>query len=189
MSEKFEIVPAGQGATAWLIGLTAFLGIAQLVVLGLMLIGNHAKEILPLCITLLVLFAVLLLLLYTVRSSKRTLFELDREYLRVRGDIFGGRFPLATLEAAKARLIDIDREPEYKPRIKVCGSSVPGYQSGRFKLKNKEKAWIYLTDLKKVVYVPTRKGYAVMMSAQHPERMVDAFHRLASHHASAPGGG
>jgi hypothetical protein len=112
----------------------------------MVLMGDLSKEALPASITFLVLFAVLVLLFFTIRSSRRTTFELDREYLRVRGDIFGGRYEMAALKVADAKLIDLNREPEYKPRIKVCGSSLPGYQSGWFNLKDKEKAWIYLTD-------------------------------------------
>jgi phosphosulfolactate phosphohydrolase-like enzyme len=35
---------------------------------------------------------------------------------------------------------------------------------GWFKLKNKEKALVFVTDKSHIVYVPTTKGYSVMMS-------------------------
>jgi hypothetical protein len=173
MSESFEIVPAGQKAFLWLFG-----SLVLLVLICSMVILIHLRETAALAVTIPVLLFGVLFLGYLLRASHCTTFDLSREWIKVRGDILGRTFRAELLEAQKAKLIDLNKEPGYRPRWKICGTSVPGYQSGRFKLKNGESAWVYLTDESRVVYIPTKKNYAVMMSVTHPERMLEELNRI-----------
>lgn len=40
-------------------------------------------------------------------------------------------------------------------------------------MKNGEKALLFLTDRTKVVYLPTNKDYALILSAKRPEEMLN----------------
>lgn len=175
MHQTFEIIPADRRTVLCILLILAALAIGFLGVGGMLL---RESEIAPLVFVFLGVSAGAAVVLYTLRSSRRTTFDLDRERLKVRGDLFGRTVLTELLETERARIIDLEKEPDYKPKWKVCGSSVPGYQTGRFKLKNGEAAWIYLTDTRKVVYVPTQKGYALLMSASKPEKMVEALRRI-----------
>ena len=46
------------------------------------------------------------------------------------------------------------------------GTGLPGYQAGWFRLRNGDRALVYLTDRSKAVYVQTTDGYGVMLSPQ-----------------------
>jgi hypothetical protein len=54
------------------------------------------------------------------------------------------------------------------------GTGIPGFAAGWFRLANGDKALIYLTDRHRVAYVPTREGYAILLSVAEPERFVRA---------------
>jgi hypothetical protein len=54
------------------------------------------------------------------------------------------------------------------------GTGLPGYRSGWFRLRNGEKALLYLTDTSRAVYVPTTAGYGVLLSPQNPDEFVAA---------------
>jgi hypothetical protein len=181
MAETFEIAPASQTAFTWLLVPNAFLVILFVSFFVFML---TTQEVAPLMLGGLVVFLATLLMVYTLRSSRHTTFELSREHLRIRGNVFGRTIPINLLVIAKARLIDLDKEPDYKPSGGSCAASVPGYQTGLFKLRNGLRVVMFVTEREKVVYIPTKKNYAVMMSPKHPERMLEALRGLAGQHGN-----
>lgn len=144
MTETFRIVPAS----------SAVLLVPAAV--GLLLIGLTA------------LFG------YTVYSSRNARFTVSEEGLRIQGDLYGRAIPLSELRTGEARALDLDREPQLRPKRRTNGVGLPGYLSGWFRLQNREKALLFVTDRKKVVYIPTTEGYAVLLSVPEPERFLAA---------------
>lgn len=120
-----------------------------------------------------------LVLLGAWSGSQRARFEISSEGLRLRGDIYGRLIPLADIRGGAARVLDIAAAPEYRPRSRSVGTALPGYQGGWFWLRNGEKALLFVTDWSHVVYVPTRNGYAVLLSPTRPQALVDAIRTLA----------
>jgi hypothetical protein len=55
---------------------------------------------------------------------------------------------------------------------------MPGYQAGWFSLVNKEKALLFVTDTSSIVYLPTNKGYSVMLSVTEPQEFINAAKEL-----------
>jgi hypothetical protein len=54
------------------------------------------------------------------------------------------------------------------------GTGLPGYRAGWFRLRNGEKALLYLTDANRAVYIPTTAGYGVLFSPVDPEAFLAA---------------
>ena len=54
-----------------------------------------------------------------------------------------------------------------------------GYRAGWFRLRNGEKALVYVTDPSRVVYIPTTEGYAVMVSPHEPDAFLAAVRSVA----------
>jgi hypothetical protein len=44
--------------------------------------------------------------------------------------------------------------------------------AGWFRLRNGKNALLYVTDRRRTVYVPTTKGYSVLLTPQEPERFL-----------------
>jgi hypothetical protein len=59
------------------------------------------------------------------------------------------------------------------------GTAFPSYRAGWFRLRNGEKALLYLTDSRRAVYVPTTRGYSLLFSPQQPERFVERLRAVA----------
>jgi hypothetical protein len=59
------------------------------------------------------------------------------------------------------------------------GTGLPGYRAGWFRLRNGEKALVSLTDTHHVVYVPTSRGFALLLSPAEPDRVLAAVRRVA----------
>ena len=118
--------------------------------------------------------SVLLLLLlgflvFTGYSARNAKFEVSEQGLRLRGGIYGRFIPKENLVDEEVKIINLNLQKEYKPKLRTNGIGLPGYSEGWFKLKNNEKALLFVTDYSKVVYIPTDKGYSVLLSVSNPE--------------------
>lgn len=149
MRQEFPMVPAANGPVWFAIGFGVFM---------LALVG---------------LFG------YLAYSSRNVRFGISPEGLRIAGDLYGRTIPLAALEVDRARIVDLSRERELQATLRTNGTALPGYSAGWFRLRNKEKALLFITDPTRVVYLPTRKGYSVLMSTPEPEGLLEALRRQA----------
>lgn len=123
------------------------------------------------------IFCVIMLMLnvlfgYIAYSVGHVQFQLSDQYLTITGDIYGTKLSKNTLKIDQVKLINLDIDKPYQPKWRTNGVGLPGYLSGWFRLRNKEKALLFVTDTKKVVYLPTNKGYSIMMSMKEPEEFI-----------------
>lgn len=142
MRYVFPMIPAGAGSLWFLAGISAFL------------------------LTLVALFG------YVAWSSRRTEFALTPNGLRLRGDVYVRFVPAGMLVSREARAVDLRIERELYPVRRRLGTGLPGFAAGWFRLRNGEKALVYVTDRARVVYLPTRAGYSLLLSVAQPEEFV-----------------
>jgi hypothetical protein len=128
----------------------------------------------------LVLFAAAASLLVTALGSRRARYELSPAGISLRGDLYGRRLiPASDLRGGAARIVDLDREPELSPQWRTMGTGLPGYKAGWFRLRNGEKALVSLTNLQHAVYLPTTRGFVLLLSPAQPDRFLAAVRRAA----------
>lgn len=125
-------------------------------------------------VPLLVLAPLAVLFLWIWYSSRYVRFEVSPDGLKVSGDVYGRTIPVSELVSEQARVIDLGVDKDHQPSWRTNGIGLPGYKSGWFKLKNGEKALLFVTKQKNVVYVPTTSGYSVLLSVKQPEAFVAA---------------
>ncbi|HEX6643517.1 MAG TPA: PH domain-containing protein [Gemmatimonadales bacterium] len=131
--------------------------------------------LLPLGLVLLTVLAILLSSLYSSRGAR---FDVSPDGLRLRGDLYGRTIPAMSLRAGEARRVNLEAEAELRPKWRTLGTGLPGYQAGWFRLRDGQKALVYLTDRSRAVYVPTTEGYGLLLSPEHPDRFLAAVQRL-----------
>jgi hypothetical protein len=133
--------------------------------------------LLPVALVLLLVVSVLALSVWGSRGAR---FELSAGGLQLRGDLYGRFIPAASLRTDVARRVDLDAQPDLRPRWRTMGTGLPGYQSGWFRLANGESALLYLTDRRKAVHVPTTLGYSLLISPDDPDAFVSVLRTLGS---------
>jgi hypothetical protein len=111
---------------------------------------------------------------YLAWSTRHVRYEVSSEGLRIRGDVFGRAIPLPHLDLAGARPIDLAVEPNLAPVGRTMGTGLPGYAAGWFRLRGGGKALAFLTDHRRVLYLPTNRGYGVLLSVAEPQRLLAA---------------
>jgi hypothetical protein len=148
MSETFRMTPANGGPLG-------FMGIADLIIFGL-----------------------LILFFYIGYSARNTNFIVSPEGLRIKGTLYGRFIPRDQIQLPLVKPLDLNNLTEYRPSWRTNGIGLPGYGAGWFKLKNGEKALLFLTDKSRVVYIPTTKEYSLLVSVSDPVKFVES---LKSH--------
>jgi len=118
--------------------------------------------------------AVAALLGYIAYSTRGVTFELSDEGLRIRGDMFGRPIPKSSLKVEDAQILDLKKDPAHRPWLRTFGVGLPGYGSGWFRLKDRGKGLLFLTDASRAVYLPTTDGYALLISPADPEGFLAA---------------
>jgi hypothetical protein len=116
---------------------------------------------------------VVLLVVAAARGGRHSSFEVSEAGLRLRGDIYGRLVPASAIRGGDIRIVNLSADNSVAPRSRMAGTAIPGYQAGWYRLRNGEKALLYLTEGHQAVYVPTSSGYSLLLSPQDPERFVE----------------
>jgi hypothetical protein len=148
MEKVFGIFPASSGTYTFVWVLSVVIGLILVGVMGLFVsIG------------------------YQARHASATVNDLG---LRIGPGIYGRFIPRDDIDKDGVRVVNLNLETDYQPKWRTNGAGLPGYAAGWFKLRNKEKALVFLTNRSRVVYIPTKKNYAVLFSARDAEELAGA---------------
>jgi hypothetical protein len=147
MERVFGIYPAPSGAFT-------FLWVFSLVI-GLILIG------------------IIVLFISIGYQARHATFTVNDQGLRIGPGLYGRFIPRDDIAKEGVKVVNLNIQTEYQPKWRTNGASLPGYADGWFKLKNKEKALVFITDRSRVVYIPTHKKYAVLLSVREAEEFAD----------------
>ena len=120
------------------------------------------------------LVAGLVLVIATATAVGRGSVEVSPDNMRIKAPLYGRTIRLTSLIPEQARVINLSKDTELRPKRRTNGVGLPNYAVGWFKLQNGEKALLLVTDKKKVLYLPTRDGYSILLSAAEPERLLDS---------------
>jgi hypothetical protein len=100
--------------------------------------------------------------------------EVSAAGIRIEAIIIRKKIAMSDLQISNARIVDIDQEPSLRPWIKLYGVGLPTNRQGWFVLKNRRKALLMLKRFHRVVYIPTDRGYALLLSPAQPEEFLNA---------------
>lgn len=121
------------------------------------------------CLLMLALLGLLLYLAYAARHAR---VAVTADHLQLDAAFYGRTLPLSALRLDEAAVVDLATAPAYAPALRTNGIGLPGYRAGWFKLRNGQKALTFVTNPGAVLYLPTTQGYALLLSAATPERLL-----------------
>jgi len=116
---------------------------------------------------------------YFAVASRTARFELSAQGLAIHSAPYGRTLPASALLPEQATLVDLRSDRELQPTLRTNGIGLPGYAAGWFRLRKGEKALLFVTDPSRVVYLPTREGYSVLLSVAEPERFIEALRTVS----------
>ena len=121
----------------------------------------------------LILALVLIAFAFTAYASRHSKVSIMGDRIKISGDFWGREIPLQQLDIAGARIVNAGKGESLSLKRRTFGTGIPGYSSGWFRLRNGEKALVYLTRRHDVVYIPTSEGYSLLLSIESPQRFID----------------
>ena len=172
-SQEFEVPPPGKFALMFLL---VFGVIMPLIVLSTVTLTAHDSKVMLLTAPLALIFP---LVAGGIGWSifRRKIRLVDKSLLT---GIFGWRrVPMSELDLGNAAIVDLNRHPELHPTFKLAGTSMPGYRSGWFRLRDKRTAYLILTEWDRVLVVPRLDGKVFLLSPLRPEALLEAMRRAA----------
>ncbi len=184
-----QLQPASRRSRIWIQSLTVVLPMAiGSTAIGFVLSGLEPGS-LDLRLAAVLIAAVLLVGGMSVlfdRVMRRHYIELSADALTVVTSFYSRRVPLAQLDLGHARVVDLRERTEFKPMLKTNGMAVPGFHSGWFRLRNWNSALIATSDNPRVLWLPTRLSYGLLLQPQQPEALLDRLRSMTaangSHH-------
>ena len=114
-----------------------------------------------------------------VRRSVR----LEDGELKISAGMHAHRVAIGAIDLAGARIVDLAEHKALRPIFKSFGTSLPGYYAGHFRLRDRSKAFVLVTDRTRVLVLPERSGRKLLLSLRHPQALLDA---LSAQAGSAP---
>jgi hypothetical protein len=125
-------------------------------------------------------FAAMLVVPFLLWRIGHRSVRLDDKGLRIRTLPWPRTLALAQIDLQQAKIVQLDARSELWPSVKIAGSRMPGYRSGRFRLRDGRHASVIVSDLQRVLYLPLRDGKVVLLSVERGEALLDAMRRRAS---------
>jgi hypothetical protein len=113
-------------------------------------------------------------------GMRRHRLTLDAGGLEVATSFYRRRLALAELQIDQARVIDLDERTELKPMVKTNGTSLPGFHSGWFRLRNMRKALVATVGGKRVLHLPTTRGFDLLLQPRRPQALLERLQELAA---------
>ena len=171
-TRNFAVTPPPSYALVFMVGLG---GLLPLSILGGMLwFRRMDNEGLIRFLPALVIVALVLAL--SLIAMKRRSVALVGSVLDVRAALFRERTPVADIDLARARLVDLAERMDLRPVIKTLGMSLPGFHAGRFRLRGKlVRAFCLITDRHRVLWLPLHNGKdQLLLSVERPQDLLDA---------------
>jgi len=125
----------------------------------------------------LILVGALFMMGWLAWSMQHARFTVSKEGLHLQGDLYGRLIPLKSFKLDEVVVTNLNTDKDYQPTRRTMGTGLPGYAAGWFKLRNGEKALLFVTDRTHVARIPTTEGYSVMLSVADPSALIAELRR------------
>lgn len=175
LDPRLQLQPAPRRARAWLAALT--IGLPLALVGGSLLLQQPQESATVLAYAVTV---VVLVFLIFDRAMHRHRIALDGEVLEVVTTFYRRRLAVADLRLDQARVIDLAERTEFKPLLKTNGISLPGFDSGTFRLRNRSRAFVAIAGGPRVLWLPATCGYDLLLQPRQPQALLQHLRELAA---------
>jgi len=139
--------------------------------------GTGFIPILMIGLMLVIIIPLIILTFGIISSIKNTTLTLTEKELIIKSAFYGRKIPLENIMVDGIRGINLDENTDYNLSLRTNGTALPQFKSGWFRLKNREKALVFITDKNNVVLIPT-KDYLLLFSMNNIDEFINKIKTL-----------
>jgi hypothetical protein len=142
---------------------------------------KEGTGIVPIIVVVLMLVIIIPLIILTIgimSSIKNTTLTLTEKELIIKSAFYGRKIPLENIIIDGIKEISLDEDTEYNLSFRTNGTALPQFKSGWFRLKDREKALVFITDKNSVVLIPT-KDYLLLFSMDNIDEFINKIKQIA----------
>ena len=132
------------------------------------------KSMWVLAAIIVVLIGLIALMAYMVHAGRSATFTIADGALTIRGGMYGRTIPLEMIDRDGTEIVSIEKGSPLEPTHRTNGLGLPGFQLGKFRLRNGAKALVYLTRREGVVHIPLSDGTTLLLTPTNPEAFLTA---------------
>ena len=115
-------------------------------------------------------------------------YTLTPEALTIHDRFYPVTLPAASVDVYQIRIVDLDRDSEWRPTQRTNGFANSHYQSGWFRVANGQKLRLYRSGGQRLVLLPPRSdGASVLYQAEDPDGFASAVRAAWTGQAQALG--
>jgi hypothetical protein len=107
-----------------------------------------------------------------ISASKNTSISISGNEIIINSFIYGRKIPIENVLLDGIQKINLKDNKEFDISIKTNGVNVPNFSSGWMRLKNKEKALVFITDKENVLMIPT-KDFKILFSMKKTDEFMN----------------
>ena len=116
-------------------------------------------------------------LLASALAPRNTRVVVSPAGLSIRGE-YSLHVDRTDLDLDSARPVDLTQPGPHELRVRALGTGMPGYSAGWFRTGGNAKAFVVVTDRRRVAYLPTRSGYSLLISVADPAEFIAQVRRI-----------
>ncbi len=168
MSREFTVVPLDMRPIFAILALSM-----GMVFVGIAVAARDSPSVWWALLAALPVMAVVLL------SVRRQRVTLDGDLLRIAAGLHSTKVHAGDLDLEKAQVAHLADTPGLRPMWKTFGTATLGYRGGRFRLRDRRRAFVLLTTRHQVLSLPERGGRVLLLSLERPQTLLDALGDVA----------
>jgi hypothetical protein len=111
------------------------------------------------------------LMVGVISTSKNTSISIKNNEIIINSFMYGRKIPIENIFVNEIKRINLN-DSEYNIRIRTNGISLPYLKCGWMRLKNQQKALVYITDKENVLLMPT-KDFVVLFSMEKIDEFIN----------------
>lgn len=188
LDSRLQLVPPGSQPRLWMFGLCVLLPVLVTAAALLAVKSGdthwHFVSGRPLIVSAAIVSAEAILMSVVWAALDRVMHRhrlaLSSDSLEVKTSFYSRIVPLSELKLDQARVVDLHERTEFKPAIKTNGYSVPGFHSGHFRLRNREKAFVAVAGERRALWLPTVNNAGLLLQPQQPDALLKRLRELAT---------
>ncbi len=102
--------------------------------------------------------------------------ELTPDAMKIKIPMYSRTIPRSELLLDQVRVINMKAPDAPRFTMRTNGIGLPGFQAGWFRVKDIGKVLACVTDMTRVVVIPTTNDYQILVSMKDPESFVNSLH-------------